>query len=494
MRLLRGVLISRTLRRAQAALAAATLLACLITAAFAVQGVAPIDVVYPAPQPPERIRPIILERTRYVSTNDIARIFDATKYWRPELRKLSLRLGDHTIRFTIDVPIVLIDEVAQNLIDAPRMVQGAVYVPESVLRGLMDWGFVTNATWDEPARAIRFRSPVHTVRQAQLWVRGRVTEVSATLLKTLSPRLLYATPSELRLLFEGGTLDSARVLSGGTVESGTIQETTDGVEIRLVLTPGAQGYSLSVSSNRLKLAVTDDYDLVQQGIFTKLEPIALGGSDGRLRTIVIDPGHGGKDLGAALPGGAAEKEQALDLARALRASLQDMVGARVILTRDADADVSVSRRSEIANESGAELFLSIHFDADGLLRQGGFRVYVLSPTTPAGASEHLPLTLGGESGAEMHPWESAQVQSTGASMALGQAIADALARNFPQTKVVFLTGRVSVLEPVAAPAVLLECAPAPRGAEAMSLQGYTIREIAKIVTQSIREMARGGRA
>lgn len=80
-------------------------------------------------------------------------------------------------------------------------------------------------------------------------------------------------------------------------------------------------------------------------------------------------------------------------------------------------------------------------------------------------------------------------------MALGQTIADALERNYPQTNVSFQTGRLSVLESVAAPAVLLECAPAPKsGPEAMSLQGYSIREIAKIVAQSIHDLAHGGRA
>jgi len=473
----------------------AGLLAVAIPAALAIQGAAPIDVLYPDPQPAERIRPIVLDGARYVSTNDIARIFRATKYWRPELRKLSLRLGDHTIRFTVDAPIVQVDEVARNLVQSPRLVQGAVYVPESVLGGLVDWGLVGNATWDEPSRTIRFRSPVHTVRQAQLWVRGRVTEVSATLLKTLSPGLIYATPTELRLLFEGGTLDSARIFSGGAVMSGTIQETGDGVEIRLVLAPGAQGYSVSVSSNRLKLAVTDDQDLVQQGIFSKLEPIALGGADGKIRTIVIDPGHGGKDPGAAFPGGGSEKDLALDLARALRSELQDRLGVRVILTRDSDTDVSLPRRSEVANEWGAELFVSVHFDAEGLIRAGGFRVYAPSATPAPGAADRLPLTLGGEGGQEMHPWDSAQTQSIGTSMAVGQAIADALARNYPQTSVAFRTGRISVLEPVAAPAVLLECAPAPRsGPEAMSLQGYSIGQIAKIVAQTIQDLARGGHA
>jgi hypothetical protein len=78
---------------------------------------------------------------------------------------------------------------------------------------------------------------------------------------------------------------------------------------------------------------------------------------------------------------------------------------------------------------------------------------------------------------------------------VGQAIADGLARTFPQLNVVFRTGRFIVLEPVAAPAVVLECAPAPRGGpEAMSLQGYTIRDVAKTVAQTIQDLARAGRA
>lgn len=482
------------MRRAWFPFAVVALVALVIRAALAVQGAAPIDVIYPDPQPVERIRPIVIDNTRYVSAGDLARIFRATKYWRPDLRKLSLRFGDHSIRFTVDAPVVVVDETPRNLVQSPRLVEGTVYVPEIVLAGLVEWGLVTNATWDESSRAIRFRSPVHTVRQAQLWVRGRVTEVSATLLKTLSPRLIYATPGEIRLLFENGTLDSARVFSGGAVVNGTIQETPDGVELRLVLAPGAQGYSLSVSSNRLRLAVTDDKDLVQQGVFSKLEPIAIGGEDGKLRTIVIDPGHGGKDLGASLPGGLAEKDATLDFARLLRLEIQDRLGARVILTRDSDANITIQRRSEIANEWGADVFVSVHFDDEGALRSGGVRVYALSASPGPGASDRPPLTLGGEGGAEMHPWDSAQAQATGTSMAVGQAIADALSRSYPQTSITFGTGRLSVLESVAGAAVLLEVAPPPRGPEAMSLQGYSMREIARIVAQSIQDLARAGHA
>jgi len=465
--------------------------ALVVLPALALQGVAPITVYYPEPQAPERITPISLAGVHYVAANDIARVFRATKYWRPDLRKLSLRFGEHTMRFTVDAPVVLVDEEAKNLVVPARLIEGSVYLPEFVLRDLMDWGMVSNATWDEPSRVIRFRSPVHTMRQAQLYQRGRVAEVSATLLQPVTPHVMYATPGEIRIFFPGATLDSSRIFSGGVVMSGTMLEVQDGVELRLVLASGAQGYSVATSSNRLRVAVTDDRDLVQSGGLAPLEPIELGGEDRKLRTIVLDAGHGGNDTGGML-GRTPEKDATLDLARVLRAELQDRLGAiRIVMTRDSDTDLRLSRRAEIANEAEGDLFISIHYDDEGILRSGGFRIYALSPI-PAGSTERLPLAAGDET-AELRPWDSAQIASAGTSMAVGQAIADALVRNFPQTTVSFHTGKISVLEPVASPAVLLECAPPPRGAEGMGMQGYTTREVARAVAQTIQELSKGSR-
>ena len=170
---------------------------------------------------------------------------------------------------------------------------------------------------------------------------------------------------------------------------------------------------------------------------------------------------------------------------------------RVLLTREGDVEVSISRRAEIANESGCDLFVSLHLAAEGALRSGGFRVYALSPSLPAGpGGDRVPLTTNGDGGgAELRPWTSAQAPATGSSMALAQAIADGLARSFPQVPVAFRTGRLTVLEPVAAPAILIECAPPPRGSpEAMSLRGYTLRDVARSVAQTIQEFVRGANA
>ena len=452
----------------------------------------PIRIDHPDPKPDEAITPIVIGGARYVSTNDLARVLSATKYWRPEIQKLSLRIGEHTLRFTVDAPVILVDEASRNLVQPTRLIQGVVYAPESVVHWIFAWGLVTDATWDEEDRVIRFRAPVHTVRQAHLYPRGRVTEVSATLSRGVPPRVLYAMPGEIRLLFEGGTLDTTRVFAGGVVTGGGIREIPGGVELRLRLHEDAKGYSISTASNRLKVSITDDRDLVEAGLFSPLEPPALGGPDGHFRTIVIDPGHGGSDLGAPLPGGLPEKDAALDMARALRNALQQRLGGtRIVLTRDGDADVPAQRRAEIANETHADLFISIHLDAEGSVHGGGFRVFSLAPgDLGEGGRAAVPEEI---DGVTLRPWVGAQAPVLGSSLALAQAVADSLTGAFPETPVVLATAGIRTLDAVLCPAILLEAAPAARGGAEATVRGYTIYDYTRTVAEAIERFVKAAR-
>ena len=83
----------------------------------------------------------------------------------------------------------------------------------------------------------------------------------------------------------------------------------------------------------------------------------------QVRTIVIDPGHGGYDPGAVGPGRLEEKDVTLDVARRLRDRLASSGAYRVLLTRDDDRAVSLGDRVAFANESGADLYVSVHVNA-----------------------------------------------------------------------------------------------------------------------------------
>ena len=96
----------------------------------------------------------------------------------------------------------------------------------------------------------------------------------------------------------------------------------------------------------------------------------------KLKTVVIDAGHGGKDPGAH---GAysLEKDVALGIAKKVQAILNDeMPEVNVIMTRSTDKFIELNRRSEIANENKANLFISIHCNSSpegtgGRLRRDG---------------------------------------------------------------------------------------------------------------------------
>lgn len=94
--------------------------------------------------------------------------------------------------------------------------------------------------------------------------------------------------------------------------------------------------------------------------------------------VVIDAGHGGKDPGASVEG-YREKDIALGLALALRGRLVEGGGIRVALTREDDSFLVLEERPEIARRMSADLFLSIHADAEGDGSEAsGASIYTLS--------------------------------------------------------------------------------------------------------------------
>jgi len=98
------------------------------------------------------------------------------------------------------------------------------------------------------------------------------------------------------------------------------------------------------------------------------------------RTIVLDPGHGGKDSGTRSAAQSAfEKDYTLDLAMRLR-SLLSTNGWKVLLTRTNDLDVSLPDRVAVADRAQADLFLSLHFNSGAPNHTlAGVETYCLTP-------------------------------------------------------------------------------------------------------------------
>ena len=142
----------------------------------------------------------------------------------------------------------------------------------------------------------------------------------------------------------------------------------DGVELHLGFNPQLVDGKLMV--NRLDLLKNIDPLL--------FEPASSAKRD---RVIVIDPGHGGRNIGAtSAADGRFEKEFTLDVALRLVPLLQAK-GWKVVLTRTKDVDVSLGDRVLIAEECHADLFLSLHFNSAAPSPvEAGLETYCVTPT------------------------------------------------------------------------------------------------------------------
>jgi len=122
------------------------------------------------------------------------------------------------------------------------------------------------------------------------------------------------------------------------------------------------------------------------------EPVPMGRADVNIdegpvdvtntidvQTVVIDPGHGGHDVGAVGSRGIMEKDVNLGVAKELKRYLEKESDLKVVLTRDEDVHVELPDRAEIANSEDGDLFLSLHCNSwfnDGA---HGLETYFLSP-------------------------------------------------------------------------------------------------------------------
>src|SRR5436309_575304 len=106
-----------------------------------------------------------------------------------------------------------------------------------------------------------------------------------------------------------------------------------------------------------------------------------------MRTVVLDPGHGGSvrcasssPLGVRGPGGTLEKDFTLALARRVRAQLEPAI--RVHLTRDGDVNRSLAERAALARKLGARAFVSLHANG-GAPGERGCETWVHDRSTPS---------------------------------------------------------------------------------------------------------------
>lgn len=136
---------------------------------------------------------------------------------------------------------------------------------------------------------------------------------------------------------------------------------------------------LTVVARERLTRIRNDEDLTgQKNKFPKEEKSYL---------VIVDPGHGGEDLGAQGVGGLLEKDVTLAIAQILKMKLEAIPGVSARLTREADTFVPLQKRSQIANDQQADLFISLHVNASPKKNSSGYEVYYLDNTNDSSSQK-----------------------------------------------------------------------------------------------------------
>ena len=191
-------------------------------------------------------------------------------------------------------------------------------------------------------------------------------------------------------------------------------------------------------------------------------PPALTTPVSGIRTIAIDPGHGGEDDGVRGASGIKEKDLALAVARRAKAAIEARLGIRVLLTRDDDRNVPIDERTAVANNNKADLFLSLHANASLRPSTAGLSVFTAAFESTAAhdaapvPGERVPTFGGGSREIDLVLWDLAQTRHVEQSMSFAGLLEQQLRDHVPLAPQAVDRAPLRILKSANMPAVLVE--------------------------------------
>jgi N-acetylmuramoyl-L-alanine amidase len=218
------------------------------------------------------------------------------------------------------------------------------------------------------------------------------------------PYEVHRLMSPERIYFDLHDTELTRELAGKTMEVGDsslskvrVAQPVAGVTRIVLDTKDGSNFSVSMESNPYRLVVElhDSGKTVATNRPKPLPPSAwtamnsdqpLPAKTGKLR-IILDPGHGGWDLGTVGRQGLLEKDLVLDVTRRLGKLLREQMGSEVMFTRGGDEYLPLDQRADFANQAQGDLFVSVHANYSNSANARGVETYYTNLFSAPGSRE-----------------------------------------------------------------------------------------------------------
>ena len=414
----------------------------------------------------------------YLNAKQAGELYGGQIYWYPVSGRVQMALRGRAIQMVVGSGFAKISDKAVKM-DAPVILRGAqAYIPLSFFLGddFSAWSgrdTIFNA-------ATRFlsvdgRSSVGPVRWFSY---GDYTRLVVEISKGTGYRSSMRGARGREVVFPLGVIESSEKASidDGILSYYQLRQNLKAATLSVKIAKPEIHWRIKELGNPRRLVI-DLYsgkapDTAQPPLAPAASaaaaPVAAVKTDQARRRIVIDAGHGGKDPGAEGRRGTKEKDINLMAAQELARLLREEEAFDVFMTRTDDTFVPLSDRSKMANDFGADLFISLHCNASIKWRENGFEVYFLSENAsdPEAARlaefENSVLRLEGKSAqdeqAAMILQELSKTENINAASQLAALIARGVGRRVDFSNRGVKQAAFYVLRGTHAPAVLFEMA------------------------------------
>ncbi len=339
----------------------------------------------------------------YVSLAELTDAIGVKHYYNKSADKTEVKTNNLRLKFTARNQFVIISDSNGRVLNIYQMpistilINNDVFIPIVYAKGILEKYLKLKFSVNKWERIIKIRKSRNAeVEYAANKTPGKnssydVTGISiseksnGTLIKLITGRPLFGYSASVfggRLIVSLGQADVPPDLLKnmkpvGLIKKGELKKVNNSVQLDFLLGKNYESVdSFTDEEGNILIAVHNKIFKSKNDRLNKLL------KKWKFDTIIIDPGHGGKDAGAIGLGGVKEKninlKIALKLGKIIKRNLKNI---KVVFTRKTDKFVELYKRGKIANEKHGDLFISIHCNS---LRHkpdatNGFEIYLLRP-------------------------------------------------------------------------------------------------------------------
>jgi len=317
---------------------------------------------------------------QYVSLSELANSLGGTVAWETVGHTVSYSDAGFKFEFLIGSPWVNVNETTYNLTHVAVYRDGQLYVPMATFLPLLDETTSQHIAWAPDDETVRVESGYFNVTDLSIESKANGLLIEIFLTDPLAYEIFITEGNWLNVSLREATVNSNRILSRRDarymydLKVHQIENRTGQISMRLKRDITDWSHTLERNPTRIQILIKDTTFRIDSA--ADVTPV---GPDDKIDVIVVDAGHGGEDYGAIGQNGTREKDVVLNIAKKLATLIRKDKMFRVVMTRDRDRTVSLEERAKIANDAGADLFISIHANASPKRNIGGWNVFFLAP-------------------------------------------------------------------------------------------------------------------